>query len=411
MKRILIITALILGGEMIYGLPFHTQRYFRPTMLEAFNISNTQLGDMFAAYGLTAMFCYFLGGPLADKFSARSLITISLILTSLGGFYMATFPDFWSMTILYGYWGITTSLLFWAALIKATREWGGTDAQGVAFGILDAGRGLAAASFAVIAVIILTIYLPSETELITNEHRRSGLRNIIIFYSLIGIICSAIVWFLIPSKKSGSNISHNPFLQLPEVIKKPIIWAQAGIIICAYCGYKSLDNYSLYAVQVLEMNEIDAAKLSTYGAYVRPIACIIAGILTDRFDAARSICVMFFMLLISYIFLANATTETVSLILILLNLFITFFGVFALRGVYYALLEETKTPKHLTGTSVAIIAFIGYTPEAFFAPIAGRILDANPGVIGHMNFFNLLAGFATLGILITIILIRLKKHQ
>ena len=34
-------------------------------MLEAFDITNTQLGDMFAAYGATAMVSYFLGGPFA----------------------------------------------------------------------------------------------------------------------------------------------------------------------------------------------------------------------------------------------------------------------------------------------------------------------------------------------------------
>jgi len=58
-------TALIIAGEMIFALPFHTQRFFRATMLEAFDISNTQLGDMFAAYGVTAMFSYFFGGPFA----------------------------------------------------------------------------------------------------------------------------------------------------------------------------------------------------------------------------------------------------------------------------------------------------------------------------------------------------------
>lgn len=125
---------------MIYGLPFHTQRFFRATMLEAFDITNTQLGDMFAAYGVTAMFSYFFGGPFADRYSARSLIAVSLVLTAFGGLYMATFPGVWEMSALYGFWGVTTSFLFWAALIKATRDWGGTASQGIAFGILDGGR-------------------------------------------------------------------------------------------------------------------------------------------------------------------------------------------------------------------------------------------------------------------------------
>ena len=59
MRRILIIVALVIAGEMVFGLPFHTGRFFRPTMLDVFGFTNTQLGDLFAVYGVTAMLTYF----------------------------------------------------------------------------------------------------------------------------------------------------------------------------------------------------------------------------------------------------------------------------------------------------------------------------------------------------------------
>ena len=65
-SRYLYIAALIIAGEIIFGLPFHTARFFRPTMLEVFGFTNTQLGDLFALYGLTAMLSYFPGGAIAD---------------------------------------------------------------------------------------------------------------------------------------------------------------------------------------------------------------------------------------------------------------------------------------------------------------------------------------------------------
>ena len=99
--RILRITALIIAGEMIFALPFHTQRFFRATLLEGFNITNTQLGDMFAAYGVVAMFSYIVGGPFADRYSARSLMAVSLVATAAGGLLMATFPGIWTMTALF----------------------------------------------------------------------------------------------------------------------------------------------------------------------------------------------------------------------------------------------------------------------------------------------------------------------
>jgi len=411
MARILRISALIFAGEMIFALPFHTQRFFRPTMLEAFNLSNTELGDMFAAYGVTAMICYLAGGPFADRYSARALLAGSLLLTAVGGLYMATFPDALAMTVLYGYWGVTTIFFFWAALIKATRDWGGSTSQGLAFGILDGGRGLAAAVFAALAVTILAYYLPGETALITDDARQAGLRSIILYYSAITLIAAGIVWIVIPRGDKTVRKAHNPFANLPAVMRRPLIWVQAGIIICAYCGYKGLDNYALYAVQVLGMSEIDGARLATYGAYIRPLACVLVGLVADRFDSARSIGVMFIMMAISYSVLTVATPDTVALNTIFANLAVTFFAVFALRGVYYALLEETKTPKHLTGTSVAVIAFVGYTPEAFFGPVTGRILDANPGVQGHLDFFAFLAAMALTGIVMTALLIWLKRRQ
>jgi len=159
------------------------------------------------------------------------------------------------------------------------------------------------------------------------------------------------------------------------------------------------------------MNEIDGARLATYGAYIRPVAAVMVGLVADRFDSARSIGVMFIMMAAAYSVLTVATPDTITLNTIYANLIVTFFAVYALRGVYYALLEETKTPKHLTGTSVAVIAFVGYTPEAFFGPITGRILDANPGVQGHLNFFAFLAAISVAGILMTAILIWLKRRQ
>ena len=411
MARILRITALIIAGEMIFALPFHTQRFFRATLMDAFGITNTQLGDMFAAYGVVAMLSYFFGGPFADRYSARSLMAVSLVGTAVGGLYMATYPGVWQMSALYGFWGMSSTFLFWAALIKATRDWGGDTTQGIAFGILDGGRGFAAAAFGAMAVSILALYLPLETDLVTNEDRRAGLRTIILFYSGITLACAAIVWFLVPHDESTVNAKRNPFKGVADVLRQPLIWAQAGVIIFAYCGYKGIDTYQLYAVEVLRMNEVDAARLTTWGAYTRPIAAVAAGLIADRFDSARSIVIAFLLMVMSYGVLATTSLENGSMNLLIVNLLVTFVAVYAIRGIYYALLEETRVPKHLTGASVAIIAFIGYTPEIFFGPVTGRILDASPGVPGHLNYFMFLATMAVSGVIVSLLLIWLNRRR
>jgi nitrate/nitrite transporter NarK len=409
MRRIVLMVTLVVVGELVFAVPFNVPRFFRPTVLEVFGLSNTQLGDMFAVYGIAAMLAYFPGGALADHFSARSLISASLLSTSIGGLYMATFPGNIALTILYGFWGITTIFLFWGALIRATRDWGGEKTQGLAFGILDGGRGLVAAVAALVAVNLLALYMPEDARLATPEEREAGLRTVILFYTLLTFLAAMMAWFLIPAEKKGSDVAFSPLKGMGVVLQKPIVWAQACIIVCAYCGYKGLDNYSLFAVQVLGMDEVEGARLASYGVWARPIAAVLAGVIADRFDATRSIAVTFIILVVSYGTWSMAAPVGAGLAIIYVNFVVTHFAVFALRGIYFAMLEEYKTPKYLTGASVGMISLVGFTPDVFFAPITGRILDANPGLVGFQHYFMFLAAISLAGAITVAVLVWLHK--
>ena len=195
-----------------------------------------------------------------------------------------------------------------------------------------------------------------------------------------------------------------------QVLRRPVIWAQAGVIICAYCCYKALDNYSLYGVEVLGLDEVQAAGLTSYGAYARPVAALAAGIIADRFDASRALGVTFLLLLLVYALLATLTPTTAGLLPIYGSLLVSMFAVFALRGIYFALLEETRTPRNVTGAAVGAISFVGFTPEIFFASIAGRILDADPGIGGHLDYFRFLGAIAAAGTVIVVTLLWLKRR-
>ena len=64
--------ALVFGGEMIFSLPYHLPRYYRPTVLEVFGLSNADLGHAFVFYGVLAMIGYFPAGVLpADGLGRR----------------------------------------------------------------------------------------------------------------------------------------------------------------------------------------------------------------------------------------------------------------------------------------------------------------------------------------------------
>jgi nitrate/nitrite transporter NarK len=410
-SRVLFIATLVIAGEMVFGLPFHIARFFRPTMLDVFGFTNTQLGDVFAVYGMAAILSYFPGGALADRFSARKLLTLALIATSAGGLYMSTIPGAAQMAVLYGYFGVTTIFLLWGALIRATREWGGVASQGVAFGTLEGGRGLIAALVAGAGVFLLAFYMPGDASLASEEERRAGLRSVILLYSAVAFGAGLLAWFVVPESDTAMLSKRNPFLGMLEVINRPLIWAQAAVVISAYCLFKGTDYYSLYATRAFGVDEVEAARWASYGAYVRVVAAFLAGYIADRFTAGRSILVAFASLAIAFSMLAFFTPGTIGTPIIFMNVVVTLCAVFALRGIYFALLEETRTPRHITGAAVGLVSVVGFTPDIFFAPIAGRILDADPGIAGHMNLFVLLAAIAAAGIGAAIWLMRLQRNK
>jgi len=398
-KKWLVIFSLVFAGEMIFGLPFHVARFFRPIFMEVFDLTNTELGDVFAVYGVAAMLAYFPGGVIADRFSDRKLMTISLLATGIGGFYMLLIPGQIGLSILFGFWGVSTILLFWAAMIRATRFWGGNNEQGEAFGILDGGRGLVAALIAWFAVIILGNYLPFDVQNATSAEQITALRAVILLYIAMAFLAAGFVLFFIPEAKSREmHSASQSFNGIKQVLRKRVVWLQAVIVVTAYCGYKGLDYYSLYAVDVLNMNNLNASRFVSNAAFIRPVAAIAAGFIADRMSAGKVVGFLFSVLLVSYAILTFIVPDSFGFILVYGNLIITFAAVYGIRGVYFALLNETQIKENITGTAVGIISVIGFTPDIFFASLAGRILDAASGVVGYQHFFLLLAGIAVIGL-------------
>jgi nitrate/nitrite transporter NarK len=405
---------LILAGEAVFALPFHVARFFRPTVLEVFALSNTELGAAQGVYGILAMLAYFPGGPLADRFSARKLLALSLWSTAAGGLYMATFPGFAGALLLWGFFGVTTILLFWAALIRATREWGDDDEQGRAYGLLDGGRGLLAAVLASIAVVFFGLLFPDGYSSATFEEKREALRAVILGYTLVTAAIGAFVWYAIPeSGRTGSSgvVRWNPdqenvWLHIVRVLRMPAVWLQAVVVMCAYVGYKGFDNYALFAVEGYGLDEVEAARVVAIGSWMRPVAAIGAGFLGDRFTISRMTAIAFALLLASDLFFAINSPLPATAWILLANTLIACSAIFGLRGLYFALFEEAKVPAAVTGTAVGIVSVLGFTPDIFVSYVGGVLLDRSPGLIGHQHFFWFLAAFAATGLAAACMLMR-----
>ncbi|MBT5395704.1 MAG: MFS transporter [Flavobacteriaceae bacterium] len=411
---VLSITLLILSGELIYLLPYVLPRIFRPTFLEVFNLNNLQLGSLFSVYGIIALLSYVYGGVISDKFQPKKLMSYSLFFTSFGGLVLASYPSYFVLQILYGYWGFTTVFLFWGAMIKATRVWGGTDNQGQAFGFLDGGRGLVAASMGSLGILIFSIFLTNDIELTSLTERKEAFRYVILFSSFMIFLTGLwVLFFMDSNQKDQKNnvIPSNTFSNIKTVLKIQSVWLIMIIIISAYIGYRVTDIYSLYASDVMFFNQIEAANVSSLQLYLRPLVCILIAMLADKSSYIYFIIFGFVTMLIGSTIFAFGIVQLNMNFVFYLSLIIVATGTYAIRALYFSIMQEGRIPLVLTGTAVGLISVVGYTPDIFAPPIFGYFLDKYPGLLGHQYVFTILVLFSILGLLASIKFAYLKKEE
>ncbi|MFK7795358.1 MAG: nitrate/nitrite transporter [Gammaproteobacteria bacterium] len=413
-KKVAAIISLIIAGEIIFALPFHLARFFRPTMLEVFELTTTQLGAIQGLYGIVAMLSYFPGGLLADRFPTHKLLAVSLWLTGLGGLYLASFPGYTESLIVFAFFGLTTIMLFWGALIRATREWGGLQQQGMAFGLLEGGRGLLAVALASLGVLLFELSFPDGYNTATLVEKQYTFSIVIYAYTLVTLLTGVLVWFSLKthsnhsSKNLPNSISNHFFTNIKKITRILAVRWQAVIILCAYAGYKGLDHLSLYAVEAYDYDAIQAAKLVTLAAWLRPVAAVLAGVIADHTHPVKMLILSFGVFLLTNLYFAFSTPAPHLAWIFVSNVMITFTAVFALRALYFAIFEHYQLPRTLTGSAVGLVSVIGFLPDVFILYMAGRLVDTYPGIQGHQYFFMILAAFAFAGLLASL---KLKIDQ
>ena len=152
---------------------------------------------------------------------------------------------------------MTSILLFWAALIRSTRAAGGASEQGQVFGLLDAGRGLVAAGVASVVVWLYSSFLPVDVASASLQERTEGLRWVIWSYTGLTALAGLLVWFLIPEQSGEGRSARDAFspARIRKVLSLPSVWLIAVVVICAYCGFKAIDNYAVFVVDAYGMTD------------------------------------------------------------------------------------------------------------------------------------------------------------
>ncbi len=406
LRRSLIMVVLCTSGGAIFNLPYVFEFLYIP-MQQAMDLSKTQMGMLMGVFGAASIATYFPGGWLADRISPRKLITFAMVTTGSGGFYFATFPSYESLLALHLFWGVTISLVFWSAMIKGTRDWASSSDQGRAFGILEAGRG-------VVEVVPVTILLAVFAWLGSTD---AALATVIRCYSVMNIVLGLAAWWIL----EDPQISREPALQAEKrrggwaqvmsVLKMPAVWLTAAVIMAANSAYWGTYYFTPYASEVFLMSVAMAGLLSVARMWVKPFAALAFGFVADRFGVSRTVACCMLLTAISFTLFAMTPANQALLPLVVLNVAIAAVGIFALRGIYWALLNESGIPIALTGTAVGAASAIGFLPEVYMPLLSGVLLDGYPGPLGYRLLFAGIAVMAVVGVGAAVLLMRHNRRE
>lgn len=389
-KKYFMLSILCLAAGTIYTFPFLRFSYYEP-LKEALGVTHTQLGILQSCYGIIATIGYIPGGMLADRFSPRKLVAFALITTGLSGFYFSTFPSYYGAIALYGFWGFSAVVIFWAALIKATQSLGDSSEQGRLFGFLEGGRGIAGT-----VVGLGTLWVFNHI-----GEQRMGLIWVINISAIVTTLAGVLTLFYFEdSETEEEKTGESPVKGMLEAMKMPKVWVIGMIIFCGYSMFVGQTYTTPYMTEIFGASVSFGALMGlirTYG--LQTIGAPMSGILADRIGSPTKIIIAAFgittlSLILFLVIPPNpALLMTVTIAMIFLGL-----AVFALRGNFFATVDESHMPRAITGAIVGLASFMGYLPDAFSFALIGNWLDKNPGLAGYRISFIYLLAISILGL-------------
>ena len=345
------------GAGIIFQLPYIRETFYVPIQ-NAMNLTNEQMGLLSSGYAAMATLSYFVGGIIADKFSARKLLTFSFLATGALGLWFSTFPGFQISRIIFILMGISTIITYWSACIKATRMLGTEEEQGRLFGLQEGLRGVLNA----LLVFGMTAAFSAFADEIAGA--AAAIRVCAIAVIIIGILN----WFVIEDTKAEEQTES-----LGSVVKGmfkclliPRVWLLVGIIFTAYSVYGLIGYVTTYAQQFYGMTATTAATLGGVRYLLQGVGGIVGGFLADKLHSRMKVigggCIGLAISFGIYIILPGTPGLCGAVIG---NFFFGLIFIYAVRSQYFAVHQDADIPLSLSGRVSGISSALGYLPDVF----------------------------------------------
>jgi len=397
---------IVIAAGAIYPLLYLRQN-FEISILESFNITQTQLRYCSSMLGLIFVITYLPSGWLADRFSSRKLLAYSLLATALLGVWFSTMPSYSSLLVIYGAWGVATGLTFWSAHIKLVAMLAKKDQQGKFFGILDGGRGLVEALLATVAITLFAYVLSQE-----SGSTSLALKQVIYLYIGVLLLVAPLVYWLLDdfeeqsddSNKAGNSVFMD---DLMTILRHREIWLCAICIVCGYQLFYATYSFAAYLQQNFGLTAVAVGTITVAKLWMRPIGGIAAGFIGDWSSPEKVLSILLVLASISLAMMAFLPTTSASVVMLVVVLLIGLLT-YGVRGLYWATLGGCNVPNKIKGLAIGMISMIGYFPEMYLPWISAPLLEQYPGGLGYRIYYLIISACGLLGAYAAYLLARPK---
>lgn len=375
--------------NIVYLIPYLSIDFYTQ-FLQAYGLTDGQLGNLITYFGFTAVPGYLLGGWLADILNPKKMVVSSCLCTSAVAIAVAFSKSYTVLLVLHLLYGITSTLLNWGAYLKVIRMLGDDDEQGRLYGSADIAYGLFSLCIEYGVLALTTTYLADHP---------MGFKIAILIYAGISVITGIAVYFIVPQKdlkdyKNLDNTKDSIKLDLlGKTLKMPLTW-YLSFFTLGYFIIRSTIPYinpylsDAYGVSVTSataftatIRTITITTMSPFGGWVR-----------DKMNGKSTPLVIIssiFCIALSIVLALIPQAASLKILVMSVGIIILLFSA-SLTTCLYTPVSEGKISVTYTGTVLGVASAIGYSSDIWLYNLCGTWID-NMGNGGYTYIWYLTA--------------------
>jgi sugar phosphate permease len=341
-----------------------------------FNLSTTALGVVLSSFFAGYALMQFPGGWLADKYSSRKVMLVSLVIWSIFTALTGMAWSLMSLLVIRFLFGLGEGG-FPAASSKAIAEYFPKQERAKAQATMLSSNAFGAAIAPLVAAPMM-LWL--------------GWRHMFLFIAFIGLLLAVVYWVYIrPPKtveqaetKSQRKMSLKDLVQTPTMWKLVIAWFGLDIVLWGFSSW--LPSYLL---KVRHLDLLHAGLLASLPFFAGGVAMVLGGWAVDKYFTNREKYFTILVEIVGAFFLYLMFTTSSLQLAMVYQVISAFFLYLGFAGIWALPLKIL--PTEVMGSAAGMINFGGQLAGFISPMVMGFLISAFNGSYNAAFWFLILA--------------------